>query len=56
MGNFLTDNDDHLYYLDKGIDWPAIYSRVEPDLARDKAYSGVEEAVETSSLPMRPET
>ncbi|MBT8491967.1 MAG: acyl-CoA dehydrogenase family protein [Deltaproteobacteria bacterium] len=29
MGNFLNDNDDLAYYLDKGVDWPALVEVTE---------------------------
>jgi alkylation response protein AidB-like acyl-CoA dehydrogenase len=45
MGNFLKDNDDLNWYLDKGIDWDAIVSATELNKASPDAFKTTAEAV-----------
>ena len=45
MSNFLTDNDDLLYYFDKGIDWGPIVAATERDPEAVEAPRSTEEAV-----------
>lgn len=46
MANFLEDNDDLLFYLERGgIDWPAIVGLVEQDYKAPQGYSSAAEAV-----------
>jgi len=46
VANFLEDNDDLLFYLERGgIDWPAIVSKVEQDYKVPQGYASVEEAL-----------
>ena len=46
MGNFLTDNDDLLYYFDKGIDWAPIVEATERGFLDEEAPGSVQEAVD----------
>ena len=46
MANFLKDNDDLLYYLERGIDWEELVRATEPNLGVGDAPDSVEEAVE----------
>lgn len=47
MSNFLTDNDDLLYYLERGIDWGPLVEATERGLfGQDGAPENVEEAVQ----------
>ncbi len=46
MANFLEDNDDLLFYLERGgIDWPAIVALTEQDFKAPQGYTSVEEAL-----------
>lgn len=46
MANFLEDNDDLLFYLERGgIDWPAIVGKVEQDYKAPQGYASADEAV-----------
>ncbi len=46
MANFLEDNDDLLFYLERGgIDWPAIVGKVEQDFKAPQGYTSVDEAL-----------
>ncbi len=45
MANFLTDNDDLLFYLERGIDWSPIVALVEHDFKAPQGYASSEEAV-----------
>ncbi len=46
MANFLEDNDDLLFYLERGgIDWPAIVSKAEQEYKAPQGYTSAEEAV-----------
>ncbi|HET6582402.1 MAG TPA: acyl-CoA dehydrogenase family protein, partial [Nannocystaceae bacterium] len=47
MSNFLTDNDDLLYYLERGIDWGPLVEATERGLfGQDGAPESVDEAVQ----------
>ena len=45
MGNFLKDNDDLNWYLDKGIDWDAIVQATELNKGSAEAFKTTAEAV-----------
>ncbi|MBC8066812.1 MAG: acyl-CoA dehydrogenase family protein [Deltaproteobacteria bacterium] len=45
MANFLTDNDDLLYYLEKGLDWAPMVEATERELGSEGAPASVAEAV-----------
>ncbi len=45
MGNFLKDNDDLNWYLDKGIDWDAIVEATELNRASADAFKTTAEAL-----------
>jgi alkylation response protein AidB-like acyl-CoA dehydrogenase len=44
MANFLKDNDDLAFYLDKGIDWDPLISVSEPSFSEASGFSDPEEA------------
>jgi alkylation response protein AidB-like acyl-CoA dehydrogenase len=45
MANFLKDNDDLAYYLDRGgIDWDALIAVTEPSFSEASGFSDAEEA------------
>ena len=44
MANFLDDNDDLLFYLNRGIDWDPIFKATERGLPSDEAPANAEEA------------
>lgn len=44
MANFLTDNEDLLYYVEKGFDWDAIASVTERDFTLEGGHANAEEA------------
>ena len=46
MANYLTDNDDLLYYFEKGIDWKPLVEATERGVESDEAPASTEEAVE----------
>jgi len=47
MSNFLTDNDDLLYYLERGIDWGPLVEATERGMfGQDGAPANIEEAVQ----------
>ncbi|MBL4685713.1 MAG: acyl-CoA dehydrogenase family protein, partial [Nannocystaceae bacterium] len=46
MGNYLSDNEDLLYYFDKGIDWQALFEVTERDPLDEDAPADVGQAVE----------
>ncbi len=46
MGNFFKDNEDLLYYFDRGIDWATLVELTEYRFASQDGPSSVEEAVE----------
>jgi len=46
MANFLSDNDDLLFYLDKGLDWGPLVKLTERGFADDDGPRDVPEAVE----------
>jgi alkylation response protein AidB-like acyl-CoA dehydrogenase len=45
LANYLADNDDLLFYLERGIDWAPIVAAVEQDYRAPQAYATCEEAV-----------
>ena len=45
MANYLADNDDLLFYLERGIDWAPIVALVEQEYAAPEGYKTAEEAV-----------
>lgn len=45
MANFLTDNEDLLYYFDKGIDWGPLLDATERGLQAEEAPKDAKEAV-----------
>jgi alkylation response protein AidB-like acyl-CoA dehydrogenase len=46
VANFLEDNDDLLFYLERGgIDWPAIVALTEQDFKAPQGYTSVDEAL-----------
>jgi alkylation response protein AidB-like acyl-CoA dehydrogenase len=45
MANFLTDNEDLLYYFDKGIDWGPLLDATERGLQSEEAPKDAKEAV-----------
>ncbi len=45
MGNFLKDNDDLNWYLDKGIDWDAIVQATELNRSAPEAFKTTAEAL-----------
>ncbi|MCA9655287.1 MAG: acyl-CoA dehydrogenase family protein [Myxococcales bacterium] len=47
MANFLDDNDDLLFYLDKGIDWEPIVRLTERNFEDEDGPRDLAEAVET---------
>jgi alkylation response protein AidB-like acyl-CoA dehydrogenase len=44
MANYFTDNDDLLYYLDRGIDWGPVFEATERGLADEGAPKSASEA------------
>ncbi len=44
MTNFLKDNDDLRYYLEKGIDWDVLARLVERDFSAEGGFSDADEA------------
>lgn len=46
MSNFFTDNDDLVYYFDKGIEWGPLVKATERGLKHEGAPASVAEAVE----------
>ena len=44
MSNFFTDNDDILYYFDKGIDWEPLFRATERGVQSEEAPATAEEA------------
>lgn len=47
MANFFEDNDDILYYFDKGVDWGPLVALIEHDYKAEGAPASETEAVET---------
>lgn len=47
MSNYLTDNDDLLYYFDRGIDWEPLVRATERGLVQDGSPANTAEAVQT---------
>ncbi|MCH9686263.1 MAG: acyl-CoA/acyl-ACP dehydrogenase [Deltaproteobacteria bacterium] len=47
MANYLSDNDDLMFYLDKGIDWDPIVKLTERGFVDEDGPRDVAEAVET---------
>jgi len=45
VANFFTDNDDLLFYLERGIDWAPIVALVEQEYAAPDGYKTADEAV-----------
>lgn len=45
MANFFTDNEDLLYYFDRGIDWDPLVQATERGIASEEAPANTEEAV-----------
>jgi alkylation response protein AidB-like acyl-CoA dehydrogenase len=45
VANYLADNDDLLFYLERGIDWAPIVALVEQDFRAPQGYATTEEAV-----------
>ena len=45
MANYLADNDDLLFYLERGIDWAPIVTLVEQNFQAPQGYASTEEAV-----------
>jgi len=46
MANFLKDNPDLQYYLDKGVDWASLFQLTEYNGRALEAHASVEEALE----------
>jgi 3-(methylthio)propanoyl-CoA dehydrogenase len=46
MANFLKDNDDLLYYVEKGFDWASIASLTEREFTLEGGHGSAEEAFE----------
>ncbi len=46
MANFLRDNDDLCYYIDKGLDWATLVKATEYDFRLPDGPENVEDAVE----------
>ena len=46
MANFLKDNDDLLFYVDRGFDWDSVASLTERDFTLDGGHKSREEALE----------
>jgi len=44
MANFLKDNDDLGYYLEKGVDWDAVARAVERDFSAEGGFADAAEA------------
>ena len=49
MANYLADNDDLRFYLERGIDWAPIVGAVEQDYKAPQGYATCEEAVASYS-------
>ncbi len=47
MANFFEDNDDLLYYFDRGIDWEPLVRLVEHDFKAPESFEDLEEARST---------
>lgn len=45
MANFLADNDDLLFYLERGVDWAPIVALVEQDYKAPGGYTSRDDAV-----------
>jgi len=46
MGNFLRDNDDLAYYLDKGLDWAELVELTEHGYRDEAGHSDLDEALD----------
>ena len=47
MANFFSDNDDLLYYFDKGLDWGPLVKATEREIGGDAGPASVEDTVQS---------
>ncbi len=47
MANFFSDNDDLLYYFDKGLDWGPLVRATEREIGGDAGPASVEDTVQS---------